>query len=91
MVDFMSLKIIRSSLSEVLIGGRLCMHMFMEVSPHTCVCIFVCTMFLKNTYRQYKSYSSYLQVVVKTWELGGELPGAIGEQEGAGEHTAVCI
>jgi hypothetical protein len=46
--DFVNLKIKPAQSFEGAHSGRICVHVFIEVSAYTCMSIYVCTMFLKK-------------------------------------------
>jgi hypothetical protein len=48
MTDFVNLKIKLAQSFGSAHKGRVCMHMFIGVSAHTCMSIYVCTVFLKK-------------------------------------------
>jgi hypothetical protein len=48
-IDFVNLKIKPTQSFGGAHKGRVCMHMFIGVSAHTCMNIYVCTVFLKKT------------------------------------------
>jgi hypothetical protein len=47
-IDFVNLKIKPTQSFGGAHKGRVCMHMFIGVSAHTCMSIYVCTVFLKK-------------------------------------------
>jgi hypothetical protein len=48
--DFLNLKIKSAQSYEGAHRGRVCVHVFVGVSVHTCMSICVCTLFLKKLY-----------------------------------------
>jgi hypothetical protein len=48
--DFVILKIKPAQSFRVAHRGSVCVHVFIGVSTHTCMSIYVCTMFLKKLY-----------------------------------------
>jgi hypothetical protein len=46
--DFVNLKIKSSQSFECAHRGRVCVRVFIGVNAHTCMGIYVCTVFLKN-------------------------------------------
>jgi hypothetical protein len=48
--DFMNLKIKSAQSIKYAYRGRMCMRVFIEVSAHTCMSIYICTEFLKNIF-----------------------------------------
>jgi hypothetical protein len=48
--DFLNLKIKPAQSYEGAHRGRVCVHVFIGVSVHTCMSICVCTLFLKKLY-----------------------------------------
>jgi hypothetical protein len=50
--DFVNLKIKLSQSFGSAHSGRVCVHIFIEVSDHTCMSIYIYTVFLKKTLRR---------------------------------------
>jgi hypothetical protein len=48
--DFVNLKIKPAQPFEGVYRGSVCVHMFIGVSAHTCMSIYVCTVFLKKIF-----------------------------------------
>jgi hypothetical protein len=48
--DFLNLKIKPAQSYEGAHRGRVCVHVFIGVSVHTCMSICICTLFLKKLY-----------------------------------------
>jgi hypothetical protein len=46
--DFVNLKIKPAQSSRVTYRGRMCVHVFIMVSAHMCISIYICTVFFKN-------------------------------------------
>jgi hypothetical protein len=46
--DFVNLKIKPTQSFKGAHSDRVCVHIFIEVSAHTCMSIYICTMFLKK-------------------------------------------
>jgi hypothetical protein len=51
MTDFVNLKIKPTQSFRSAHRDRVCMHVFIEVGGHTCINIYVYTVFFKNQYR----------------------------------------
>jgi hypothetical protein len=51
MTDFVNLKIKPAQSFESAHRGRVCVRVFIGVSTHTCMSIYICTVFLKKKIR----------------------------------------
>jgi hypothetical protein len=48
--EFIPLNLEDGQIHDIAHRGRVCVHMFIGMSAHTCMCTCVCTVFLKNNY-----------------------------------------
>jgi hypothetical protein len=58
-IDFMNLKIKPAQSSGGAHRGRMCVRVFIGVSAHTCMSIYVCTVFLKKHGHAFGSFSYF--------------------------------